>query len=46
MIMTKTQEGRRSNKRRRKTSLQVYLPLTLLQGFERLIHGLRVRGSW
>ena len=34
------------NNRRRKTSLQKYIPLTLLQGFERVIQGLRVRGSW
>ena len=32
--------------RRRKTSLTKYLPLTLLQGFEKVIQGLRVRGSW
>ena len=31
---------------RRKTSLTKYLPLTLLQGFERVAQGLRVRGSW
>ena len=31
---------------RRKTSLTKYLPLTLLQGFEKVIQGLRVRGSW
>ena len=31
---------------RRKTSLTKYLPLTLLQGFERVVQGLRVRGSW
>ena len=30
----KTQEGRR-----RKTSLQIYLPLTLLQGFKRVVEG-------
>ena len=39
--MIKTQEGRR-----RKTFLTKYLPLTLLQGFERVVQGLRVRGSW
>ena len=39
--VTKTQEGRR-----RKTSLQKYIPLTLLQGFERVVQGLHVRGSW
>ena len=32
--MIKTQEGRH-----RKTSLQIYLPLTLLQGFERVVQG-------
>ena len=31
---------------RRKTSFEKYIPLTLLQGFERVVHGLRVRGSW
>ena len=36
-----TQEGRC-----RKTSLQIYLYLTLLQGFERVVQGLPVRGSW
>ena len=35
------QEGRRM-----KTSLATYLPLTLLQGFERVIEGLHVRGCW
>ena len=34
------------NKQRRKTSLTKYIPLTLLQGFEKVIQGLRVRGSW
>ncbi len=38
---------RRNDKdRRRKTSLTKYLPLTLLQGFERVVQGLRVRGCW
>ena len=32
--------------RHRKTSLTKYIPLTLLQGFERVVQGLRVRGSW
>ena len=36
-----TQEGRR-----KKTSLEKYLPLTLLQGFERVVQGLHVRGCW
>ena len=37
---------RRTNKGRRKTSLEIYLPLTLLQGFERVVQGLHVRGCW
>ena len=37
----KTQEGRHM-----KTSLTIFLPLTLLQGFERVVQGLHVRGSW
>ena len=37
---------RRSNKRRRKTSLTKYLPLTLLQAFEKVVWGFTVRGSW
>ena len=36
----------RSNKRRRKTSLTKYIPLTLLQGFEKVVWGFTVRGSW
>ena len=39
--MIKTQEGRR-----KKTSLEKYSPLTLLQGFERVVQGLHVRGCW
>ena len=38
---TSTQEGRH-----RKTSLQIYLPLSLLKGFERVVQGLHVRGCW
>ena len=30
---------RRTNKGRKKTSLEKYSPLTLLQGFERVVHG-------
>ena len=30
----------------RKTSLTIFLPLTLLQGFERVVEGLHVRGCW
>ena len=41
-----TQEGRRRKKRSRKTSLTTCLHLSLLQGFERIVQGLRVRGSW
>ena len=37
----KTQEGRR-----KKTSLEKYSPLTLLQGFERVVQGLHVTGGW
>ena len=37
----KTHEGKR-----RKTSLEKYSPLTLLQGFERVVQGLHVRGWW
>ncbi len=37
---------RHSNKRRKKTSLTKYLPLTLLQGFEKVMWGFTVRGSW
>ena len=37
----KMQEGKR-----RKTSLTIFLPLTLLQGFERVVQGLNVRGCW
>ena len=37
----KMQEGRP-----KKTSLEKYLPLTLLQGFERVVEGLHVRGCW
>ena len=32
--------------RRKKASLATYLPLTLLQGFERVVEGLHVRGWW
>ena len=35
------QEGRH-----KKISFQIYLPLTLLQGFERVVEGLHVRGCW
>ena len=38
---SKTQEGRH-----KKTSLEKYSPLTLLQGFERVVKGLHVRGCW
>ena len=45
-IIKQTHEGKRRKKRRKKTSLQIYLPLTLLQGFERVVQGLHVRGCW
>ena len=32
--------------RRKKTSFQIYSPLTLLQGFERVVQGLHVRECW
>ena len=35
------QEGRH-----KKTSLEKYSPLTLLQGFERVVEGLHMRGCW
>ena len=37
----KRQEGRH-----RKTSLTIFFPLALLQGFERVVQGLHVRGCW
>ena len=37
---------RRMKKGRKKTSLATYSPLTLLQGFERVVEGLHVRGCW
>ena len=39
--MIKTQE-----RRHKKTSLEKYSPLTLLQGFKRVVQGLHVRGCW
>ena len=39
--MIKTQEGRH-----KKTSLEKYSLLSLLQGFERVVQGLHVRGWW
>ena len=42
----KTHEERKQEGKRRKTSLTIYLPLTLLQGFERVVQGLHVRGCW
>ena len=42
----KTHEERKQEGRHRKNSLQIYLPLTLLQGFERVVQGLHVRGCW
>ena len=37
---------RHNDKDAGRTSLQKYSPLTLLQGFERVIQGLHVRGCW
>ena len=34
------------NNRHTQTSLEKYLPLTLLQGFEKVVWGFTVRGSW
>ena len=42
----KTHEGRKQEGRRKKTSLELYSPHTLLQGFERVVEGLHVRGCW
>ena len=42
----KTQEWRTQEGKRRKTSLTKNIPLTLLQGFERVVQGLHVRGCW
>ena len=39
--VTKMQEGRRM-----KTSLTTYIHLTLLQGFQKVVQGLHVRGCW
>ena len=35
-----------AGRKTQETSLQIYLPLTLLQGFERVVKGLHVRGWW
>ena len=42
----KTQEGKTHDKDAGRTSLEKYSPLTLLQGFERVVEGLHVRGCW
>ena len=42
----KMHEERKQEGRRKKTSLEKYSPLTLLQGFERVVQGLHVRGYW
>ena len=34
------------NRRTQEDYFRKYVPLTLLQGFEKVIKGLRVRGSW
>ena len=47
VISSSTASLRPNNKdRRKKTSLTKYLPLTLLQGFKKVIQGFMVRGSW
>ena len=45
-VTIKMQEGRRRNEGRMKTSLTTYFPLTLLQGFERVVQELHLRGCW
>ena len=45
-IHTDAMNNKRSNKRRRKTSLTKYLPLTLFVRVQRVTQSLRVRGSW
>ena len=42
----KTQEETTQEGRHMETSLTTYIPLTLLQGFERVVQGLHVRGCW
>ena len=43
----KTDTYRKTHEWKRwKTSLTIFLPLTLLQGFERVVQGLHVRGCW
>ena len=42
----KTQEGKHRKTGRKKTSLEKYSPLSLLQGFESVVQGLHVRGCW
>ena len=42
----KTHEERKQEGKRRKTSLTIYLPLTLLQGLKRVTQSLHVRGCW
>ena len=42
----KTHEERKQEGKRRKTSLTIYLPLTLLQGLKRVTQNLHVRGCW
>ena len=41
----KTHEGKRRNEGRMKASLTIFY-LSLLQGFERVVQGLHVRGCW
>ena len=44
-IIKQTHEGRR-RKTQEDFFNNILLPLTLLQGFERVVQGLHVRGSW
>ena len=44
--ITKTQWQRRTQDKTQEDFFNNILPLTLLQGFERVVQGLRVRGSW
>ena len=45
-IITTQWQRRWKDKDARRTSLQIYLPLTLFVRFERVVQGLHVRGSW
>ena len=45
-INKQTHAERRRKEDAERTSLTIFLPLALLQGFERVDQGLHVRGSW